>query len=221
MMKLLVDLPQVRRLVRVHLAELDTAEAMQLATWLSESLPPGAAVDLERVVREAGGNPFLIDAMVREGHVAGGLSRVVAAALQGLSSTALRLLQTIAVAGVPLDRDVAQAVSHVREDEGLSIYAHLRAKRLVRFWAEGEKVEIYHHRIRECVLGQLTVEEVRDRRRELTLALQRAYARPETPDVHLHPAGTVEGAYHHLRRAAQRAAANQPESCDVEQPCAA
>ncbi|RMH42952.1 MAG: hypothetical protein D6689_06590 [Deltaproteobacteria bacterium] len=148
---------------------------------LVRALQPDA--DADALAREAGGNPLLLDELVR--HAAtGDASRAGAAltvdamiarrfrALDAGSRTALALAAVFGrPAPLPLLADAAGDAVDVA-----AAAVRLEADRLLRRAgaAHDLRVECYHDRVREAVLHVLSGDELRDYHRRIALALQRA-----------------------------------------------
>ena len=109
---------------RIELGPLSAEDAAQLAPGLD-----GAR--FARVYEESGGNPFLLEQLVR----GGGLGRVVAALereLRGLSSPARLLAQGAALVGEPVDVSLAAEVGEVEQGAVAEAVAELHAADLLR-----------------------------------------------------------------------------------------
>src|SRR5206468_4414966 len=98
---------------------------------------------LDAIVREAAGNPFLVEQLVR--YVAlqrpgGGMSLgdALDARLAQLPSGARTLLETLALAGQPLDATVARDVAGLTEDER-QLVTLLQAERWLKTTSRGER----------------------------------------------------------------------------------
>lgn len=209
--------------------ELEPEEGVTLARRLlgesSDTAVPGAQTLAATIAREAGGNPFFIDALVRyaQAVVARGKSssnaeaeeprevgkatveravgeatveRAVLARLERLPPEARRLLGVLAVAGRPLPLSVA-ATAALIEEELQSALAALRALQLVRMRGarDAEEIEPYHDRIRQVVLGSMSPERSTAYHRSLARTLQTSGA------------GDPETLARHFREAGDYAAA--------------
>jgi DNA-binding CsgD family transcriptional regulator len=88
-----------RRLRRLELGPLASAEALELVGMLAPALAAAAARD---VVARAGGSPFWLEALARTAGTEVDAGRLVTARLRGASGDAGGLLALLAVAGRPL-----------------------------------------------------------------------------------------------------------------------
>jgi hypothetical protein len=166
------------------------------------------------IAAESGGSPFFIGELARYALTrapdAGAirLEDVVVNRLRTLSPTALRLLETVAVAGHPIDCALAFRALGLPPAEGAAAVATLRAAHLLRMQGlDPDRVEAYHDRIRETVLGTLND----DRRRALHADLADALVAlgesdPDTVFLHAEAGGQVDRAAGYAEAAASRAA---------------
>ncbi|HLK36738.1 MAG TPA: hypothetical protein VKU41_08295, partial [Polyangiaceae bacterium] len=220
----------------LHVGALEPGDARRLASTLLQ-VDPASSLDSRAsrdstaalVARESGGNPFLIEELVRG--VAGareaaahpavtkeadpaavatvGVDRMVRDRLARLPNDARTLVEVIAVSGRPLP------VSQVAEAAGIGAGADeaialLRSRRFVRTGLrEGHEVaETIHDRIRETIVAQLPASVVVDHHRRLARVLEAAPVRDaEALAIHLLGAGEKERAAEYAERAAEHAAA--------------
>ncbi len=194
----------------VIMRELTTAEAGMLAGQLlgENATAPTVA---ETVARESGGNPFFVWQLVqavRAGDTDLTLDGLIWRRVSALPDGPRKLLQVVAVAGHPLDPEVALRAAGLG-DEGRDSLIGLQAAdvRLLRAGPEGQQgVETYHDRIRETVVAHLTQEERRDHHLRLAIALEACrQADPEVLAVHYEGAEDWERASLYAARAAERA----------------
>jgi serine/threonine protein kinase len=206
----------------VEVGEIEPAEARELAAALLGTDHPEAGVSPEEIARESRGNPFFIDELVR--HARAGealvdmtgsegagrgvrLEQVIRARLHRLPEAARRLLEVIAVAGRPLDRDVARRAAGLENEE--PFLGLLRANHLLRGSGSGEdeKIETYHDRIRETVAAGLSGPVLAEIHQNLALALEGSrYTDAEALALHYQGAGSPERAAHYAAEAAAQAA---------------
>jgi hypothetical protein len=218
------------RWIDMPLEQLATADTRALAAVLLQRAGLAAA-HADTVARESGGNPLFVHELVRylaeraHSHQPGGLSlsleQMLRERLAELPAAARALLDVVAVAGRPLDEDVAfRAAGLTWEDQ--SALAYLRSAHLVRTWrADGrDRIETVHDRIRTTTLADLagpgralTVAEpgaspaLAACHRRLADALVAAgETDAEILAWHHEGAGAHERAAEHYRRAATRAA---------------
>ncbi|RMH38489.1 MAG: serine/threonine-protein kinase PknK [Deltaproteobacteria bacterium] len=195
----------------VQVPPLSPDDARALAAALAErggGLP--GAVDVAGIARESGGSPFFVGELVRHMlEVRGGpaaavfsgvergvsLRDVLGARLADLEDTHRRLLAAIAVAGEPIPQAVARRAAGVGDSAAVAL-VELRNRHLVRTRGprDDDAVETYHDRVREAVVGALSVTDRRALHRELALALERAGADAETLARHWAGAGERERA---------------------------
>ena len=119
---------------------------------------------VDAIVREAAGNPFLVEQLVHyvalrppNGKAATSgvsLGDVLEARLAQLPSGARMLLETLALAGQPLDAAVARDVAGLQEDER-QLVALLQAERWLKDTRSAERLELYHDGIRRALLARI------------------------------------------------------------------
>jgi hypothetical protein len=220
------------RWIDMPLEQLATADARALAAVLLQRAGLAAA-HADAVARESGGNPLFVHELVRylgehaDTHRPGALSltleQMLRKRLAELPAAARALLDVVAVAGRPLDEDVAfRAAGLTWEDQ--SALAYLRSAHLVRTWRvdNRDRIETVHDRIRTTTLADLA-----DPGRAASLGLSEPGASPalaachrrladalvaagetdaEILAWHYEGAGAHDRAAEHYRRAATRAA---------------
>ncbi len=156
-----------RGLHRLNLRELEVGpltepEAQSLAVVLLRR-QGDAAAQAATIARESGGSPFFALELARYLHAAAhqpvqtvDLETVLRCRLQTLPPPALRLLETVAVAGRPTSQEEILAVSGLLAD-GPQLLARLKAEHLIRVTGHDQQPELetYHDRIREATCGQL------------------------------------------------------------------
>ncbi len=209
----------------IAIESLSTEESRDLAlsTLSRFDRPTGALAN--HVSREAGGNPFFIQEMIR--HIqeqfvqAPSSSRELAlhkpelsldgmlrSRIMRLPESARRLLEVVAVAGRPLLRTAACQAAKLGS-ESWEIMALLRSERLLRSTGDlySEKLESYHDRIRETVVSNLMSQALKNHHHRLAEALERIVETdPEELATHFEGAGEFEKAAIHFASAAKRAA---------------
>jgi hypothetical protein len=210
---------EVRELIVGELAE---REAEELAVALLETQPRFQDASARSIARESRGNPFFIDELAR--HVREGaelkeaesspagepvhLDDVIWARASWLPHDARRLLETVAVAGQPIDRAVARRAAGIVEDDQPAI-ALLR----VGHWIRGagveseDQIEIYHDRIRQTVVARLSAQDRETAHQRLAFALESSsLPDPETLAIHYQGGGSKERAAVYAADAAVKAA---------------
>ncbi|AUX31318.1 MULTISPECIES: serine/threonine-protein kinase PknK [Sorangium] len=206
----------------VTVEPLSHEQAMRLAL---ERLGPAAGARLERaqaIARESEGSPLSVSELIqylssRDGGTlapSGGggdisLRRVLMSRIDEMPERARRLIEVVAVAGCPIEQEVAFAAAELGED-ALSCLTPLRAANLVRI-AEargGPRLEITHDRIREAVLAALDPAALAARHARLARAFEATgRADPQALMVHFHGAGELLEAARHAAAAADLASA--------------
>ena len=195
----------------IDVGSLGAEEVRALATArLGGAAETAAKVDA--LVRESGGSPFLIEQLAAT--ASGGESpeswrfeTALGRRLDRLPSAARRLLEVLAVAGGPLEGQLAsQAAGLSSQDDSLDL---LEAERWVRRRAgdSGAWFETYHDRLRETVVGLVPPESLARCHRSIAQVLDASGgADPETLAEHWLAAGEREPAARHAVRAADKAA---------------
>lgn len=172
-------------------------------TLLGEHADEARAI---HIAREADGNPFFIEALVRHQrrqprpgseHTPAepvSLDRVMQVRLARLGRAARTLLEVIATAGHPLPVEVALEAAETSPDEAGPTLGALKGAGFVRATPSpaGELVETFHDRVRESVTSQLSPE----------LLVERHHAIARALEHHPHEGpGMAEAVYHHYRAA--------------------
>lgn len=198
---------------RIPLENLPEIQARKLASrLLSESARRPGRVD--RIAREAGGNPYFIDELTRFASDRGGeswtierLDEVIENRVEALTPPERRLLRIVAVAGRPIRRSVARAAAGL-SGRGPGAMVALRAKRLIRVETEDgrERLEAYHDRVRETVEAHVDETRRRELHRALARELERVDADAERLSDHYLRAGEREVAAVYSIEAAEQAA---------------
>jgi hypothetical protein len=170
-------------------------------------LVPGARQDRQALLREAGGNPFLLRELSRADQKTAGqsLAEILRARVAGLPRAERMLLEVLAVAARPLalelTADAAGILDHARE-----AFDGLRSAHLARSSVQPGSLECYHDRVREAVAAGLSETMTRRYHAALAHALAQAPdADPEHLAEHFEQAGEAELAAEHAARAAERA----------------
>jgi serine/threonine protein kinase len=203
---------EVRNIV---VGELSASDARELARALVGAAPEARDARAEAIARESRGNPYFIEELVRFSQsddepttVEVTFDHVIAARVSRLPALARRLLDVVAVSGVPIEVGVAYRAADL-EAEGESVLAVLRAGHLVRTRSTlgRQEMEAYHDRIRNAVLAGLSAESLRECHLRLASALlATGAADPETLATHYLGAGDVETAAEYAAAAAAQAA---------------
>ncbi len=167
---------------------------------------------LRAILKEAHGNPFLIEQLARYVQVKAdalrtGLSllEMLEERLSWLPSGARPLLLTMAVANRPLDAGVAHQAAGLTGDER-SLVAQLRNAHFVRSSGSAHRIELYHDRIRVALATLIDAADIRRIHRRMAEALEaRGFDDPEALFEHCLGAGDRSGAARHAALAAKKA----------------
>ncbi|MEJ7813168.1 MAG: AAA family ATPase, partial [Gemmatimonadaceae bacterium] len=189
-------------------------EARALASALLAPAGAGVGRLIDAIVREADGSPFFIEQLARyaleneEGASAGiGLGEMLEARVRRLPEGARPVLQTLAVAGRPVDFEAVHRAAGLSGDPR-ALVAALRVAHMVRPSGSADRIELYHDRIREALMERLDADEINRIHRRLAEALTETAADdPETLFEHYLGAGDRAHAAAFAAKAAERAAA--------------
>ena len=145
----------------VPLEPMPEDEALALIARLLPADSPLTDVDKNRMTREAGGSPFVLEQLARFAGVSGlqpNQAPIFAAMfdvrLGTLSPNARRFLETLAICGRPMAPEIICDACGVGRDRQ-SLVATLRSSQFIRSSGSSERVEAYHDRIREVLATQL------------------------------------------------------------------
>lgn len=166
-----------------------------------------------RLVSEAQGSPFFLIELTRYlqgrslAEIAGkGLDAMLTERIDGLGDAARLMAEIVAVAGEPLTRRMLAAATAVPSAELTKHMSTLRGQRVLR--ASGSRnddtIEPYHDRVRESVLGALSVERRAKHHRALAIAMA-GQGSAEQLARHWYGAGEVDKAAPYARRAGDEA----------------
>lgn len=207
------DEPSSARMYGLVVDPLDATETRQLM------LESGGSEDMESVVDECRGSPFLIMQLARhlgtvqfetEGRTDGsiGLAAFLDERVQQLPPPAQRLIETVSVAGRPIDRRLAFEAAGL-EERARPLARNLERERFLRSSLLDSRttIELYHDKIREAALARLDS----GRRAQIHLHLAHAVSRQSAPDpellyTHFLGAGEDAQAAQWAVRAGERAA---------------
>lgn len=202
-----VEIPAVATApTRLELAELSAACAVELTERLLPRDTPEPEARTAHIIREAGGNPFLIVelALSADRDPTGSLDAMLTTRLSRLDLTAQRLLEIVAIAGDPVDRAVAWGASGQRGARQAAISV-LRSNRLVLVNGRGE-LEPYHDRIRHAVQTRLPPATTAERHLALAEELEASgRGSSESLAVHFLEGGDRGKALRHAIAAAEQA----------------
>ncbi|HZN94470.1 MAG TPA: hypothetical protein VFB81_17270, partial [Myxococcales bacterium] len=195
-------------------------ESRQLAVSVLGAGAASGGTPAAAIIKEAAGSPFFVTELARYLSGTPGLTRpgaalgvtlndVLKARIERLPDNARQLLQAVAVAGRPMQQQLAvqSAGLSVRTEE--AVYA-LRAANLVRLSGPRvtDTVEVYHDRIRETVVGGLPPDRLAAQHRAIASVLEKVEPRDaEALTTHWHAAGEPLLAAKYSLIAASRATA--------------
>jgi hypothetical protein len=192
---------------------LTNAEATELAQSLLSQTESDSKPFVDSLVREASGNPFLLEqlshyAMMNEGAATAGitLTTMLEERIRQLPNGSRQFLDTLAVAGRPVNQDVAFGASGL-DREDLQMLNAVRAAQFVRSGSTAYSVELHHERIGETLRQLLPDHERRQIHRRLAQAIEaRGFDDPESLYQDYLRAGEEGRAAFHAEAAAHKAA---------------
>ncbi|HTS65716.1 MAG TPA: protein kinase [Candidatus Acidoferrales bacterium] len=164
----------------------------------------------EAIARESGGNPLFITQLAEKPQTAGeslSLDQLIQTRFSRLDDPARRLMEVVAVAGRPIEMDMAKsAAQHHGPD--YNVIAALRGGRLIRLRTGGERneIEAYHDRIREAVCAVLPPQVLTGCHARLANVLEAA-PRPDLEMLAIHFRGAGD-----LRKASRYALAGAEQA---------
>ncbi len=184
-------------------------------TMLHELLGSSASVlepFADAILSEARGNPFLLEQLARyaltsDQTATTGITLAVMldARLRHLPKGARQFIDALAVAGRPINPEVAYLAAELTGDE-LPLVTTLRAAQFLRTGGAEHTLELYHDRIREALTTQLDPTRVAHIHRRLAQALEaRGIDDPEALFEHYLGAGERVRAATHAAVAAKKA----------------
>ncbi len=188
-------------------------EARELTRSLFAAVGISGEPFIDSIVKEADGSPFLLEQLTHYGTMneraatAGiTLSTMLNERIRQLPSGSRQFLDTLAVAGRPVNQDVAIRAAGL-SDDSLKILSALRSAQFVRSGGTSYGVEIYHDRIGETLASLLGDDERRQIHRRLAQALEaRGLDDPEALYEDYLGAGEEDRAAVHAEAAARKAA---------------
>jgi eukaryotic-like serine/threonine-protein kinase len=187
--------------ITLPLGPLSDDEAQAVALSIIPAGVPVSERDIQDIVRESSGNPFLLGQLAR--HVAvhqsphertAAFTDVLAARLRAMSDAAQRFLQMLALCGRPMRPEIVHEACALDGDDR-QLVAQLRSEHLLRSSGSAHRIELYHDRIREALVMLIGSEE----RRRLHHCMARALVARGAPEP--------EALYEHYREAGDRAEA--------------
>jgi len=182
-----------RSAVEIAVGPLDNDARLALARAVT-SVPE---VDIESLVAESEGSPFLITQLANldAAHHVVRLRDVLRDRVQQLPNGARAVLEVVSVAGSPIDRGVVLDAAGVGE-AGRPLVAALHRERLLRIVGiDPPTVETYHDQVRERVVAALSPDALAGRHRSIARVLEaRGVVDPARLAEHLFAAGELEQA---------------------------
>ncbi len=156
---------------------------------------------LSGLEREAGGNPFLLGELARHAAASAetadaelSLRSMLSARMAKLPAAARGLMELVAVAGRPIELNIAVEAAGAAEGPR-TLFEALRDAHLARATGDESRVECFHDKVRELLLAELTDERLRECHSALANALsKRPGTKPEELAVHLLAAGQTKNA---------------------------
>ena len=207
-----VDALLSRGAIPIELGPLDDSAARSMASQLLPS--EDHAFYIDSVVRESGGNPFLLAELClyasARGDLAGGaltLELMVGWRVGRLPKRARRLAELIALAARPLTPALCLAAAE-EADGGYAIIERLRRQQLValRVYQGQEVVEPRHDRIREIIRESIAPKQRRELHRQLADAWEAAVLFDDDAIIeHRYGSGQAQAAAERCVAAAARA----------------
>jgi len=176
----------------------------------------------EAIARESEGNPFSIEELARYVETGGGigegaqsavesgsltLRRAIQERLRATAESSRRLLEIVAVAGRPLELNVAFDAAELGAN-ALACFTPLRSGKLLRVCSvhESPGCEVLHERLRDALIAALRPEALVARHRRLASVLEASeHAEPEELAMHFHSAGERYKAARYAASAGDRA----------------
>ncbi len=212
----LIELAREDPHVELRVGPLTVTESRRLANALVGPHDGIEEAYLEPIIREAAGSPLLIEQFVRyaqavEAERGSGdglitLQDILDFRLRSLPEEARRLLNTVAMAGRPIDGAVAWDAAELEGDERQTLKL-LCAEHLLRFSGSVDRVEFCHSRLREAVLQRIPPERFPILHGQLAGAMEaRGIHDPEGCLEHWSAAGETDRAGRYAAEAADRAA---------------
>ncbi len=157
---------------RLSIAALKPVDARALAA----SLLGTDSTSADRIVAEAGGNPFFVSELALRG--AGNQARledVLWARISACREESRVVLELIAVAAAPMAQNIIAEAAGLDASTFTRVAHHLRSKRLVRTTGllPHHMVEAHHDRIRETIVAKLSGSEKSARHLRLATVIER------------------------------------------------
>jgi tetratricopeptide (TPR) repeat protein len=214
-LRILKDAEVGHPVLPIALGPLDDDDSARLVKQTLGSKWQGDEKDLEELARDSNGSPFFLSELARYLGAHGPsttandrmrLDEMLHLRMGELSPESLRVVELLSVAGAPLEQRVTlRAAGFKDSDRGL--IASLERQAILRT-ADAQKrtTEVYHHRIRDAVLGQLSNEVRAEHHRSIAGALlTSASPNPVAAVDHFEAAGDAESVRRYVVVAAHHA----------------
>jgi serine/threonine protein kinase/tetratricopeptide (TPR) repeat protein len=209
----LIDKAGTESFREVLVGALSKSESNQLVRDLLSSNSAAVEPFTDAIIREARGNPFLLEQLARYASTSDRtattgitLATMLDERLRYLPKGARQFVDALAVAGRPIHPEVVFQAAELSGDE-LPLITTLRAAQFLRTGGPGHALELYHDRIRETLATQLDPKRVVQIHRRLAQALEtRGIDDPEALFEHYMGAGDRVRAASHAALAAKKAA---------------
>ena len=207
-MQRLRDRGALGEVLEIPIHEFNLDESRQLAALLGGPMPDER---LQSIAREASGSPMFVGEMVRFVTAMGGehapanLDDLIRLRVAAMPAAERQVLEMLAVAGQPLERNVLQAT--IGDEIGNAVLA-LRSDRMIRSRVidAREALDPAHDRFREAVLASMTEDDLRTRHLRLAITLENLGRRdPEMLATHYAAGGEPVTAAQHAAAAAAKA----------------
>jgi len=198
--------------VILSLGPLSDDEAQALALSVIPPCVPVSERDIQHIVRESNGNPFLLGQLAR--HVArhesahermATFTDAFTERVRAISDAAQRYLRMLALCGRPMPPEIVHEACTLDGDDR-QLVAQLRSEHLVRSSGSAQRIELYHDRMREALVTFIGSEERRRLHHSMARTLvARGAGEPEVLYEHYREAGDRAEAAVHAAAAAQKA----------------
>jgi serine/threonine protein kinase/tetratricopeptide (TPR) repeat protein len=200
--------------ISLPLSPLSDDEARTLVASVLPTNESVGAADTTRIVREAEGSPFFIEQLAQYIHAHRGhapteeptLAEMLDVRLHDLAPGAREFLETLSICGRPMDSVLVRDACGLTGDER-PLVRMLRSAHLIRSSGSGDRIEMYHDRIRQALTSRVDVHAARRVHLRLAHALvTRGIDDPEALFEHYRAAGEQQRASVQAAQAADKAA---------------
>lgn len=213
-LRVLVDGVNGKNRREIVVSALSKDEATRLVQDLLGSRERELQPFVESILREARGNPFLLEQLARyaatteqRGATGITLAMMLDARLRQLPKGSRRFVNALAIAGKPVNPELAYEAAGLSGDE-LPLVTALRAAQFLRSGGPQHTVELYHDRIGHTLAAQLDQGTTKQIHRRLAQAIERrGLDDPESLFEHFLGAGERVRAATHAAVAAKKAEA--------------